>query len=227
MIDACIFDLDGVIVDTARYHYMAWKRLADHLEIPFSEEDNEALKGISRMASLEHLISLGEKTYSDIDKQKFCLTKNTWYVESIEEMSSENILPGVTRFLNELRENNIKIALGSASKNARRVLELIDLTSVFEVIVDGNDVINSKPDPEVFLKGAQMLGCAPSRCVVFEDSAKGIDAAVSGGFMSVGIGPEQHLGHADMTLSSFEEVTVSDIRSRLQSVTQATSTVAS
>ncbi len=214
MIKAFIFDLDGVIVDTAKYHFQAWKRLAQHLEIPFTEEDNEKMKGISRMASLEIILQLGTKEYSERDKQKFCMTKNTWYLEFTKRMNSKDILPGIPEFLSHLKEENIKIALGSASKNARLVLDIIGIKEEFEVIIDGNDVVNSKPDPEVFLKGATGLNVSPSETIVVEDSAKGIDAAIAGGFLSIGIGTEEHLSHASMVLPSLENITISEISNR-------------
>jgi len=215
MIKACIFDLDGVIVDTAKYHFKAWERLARHLEIPFTEEDNEKMKGISRMDSLEIILGLGTKQYSERDKQKFCMTKNTWYLESTQRMDANDILPGIVDFIAHLKENNTKIALGSASKNARLVLDIIGLKDAFEVIIDGNDVMNSKPDPEVFLKGATGLNVLPSEAIVIEDSAKGVDAAIAGGFYSIGIGIDEHLSHASMVLPSLENITISDISNRI------------
>jgi len=215
MIKACIFDLDGVIVDTAKYHFKAWQRLARHLEIPFTEEDNEKMKGISRMDSLEIILGLGTKQYSERDKQKFCMTKNTWYLESTQRMNSKDILPGITEFIAHLKDNNIKVALGSASKNARLVLDIIGIKDEFEIIIDGNDVMNSKPDPEVFLKGATGLNVLPNEAIVIEDSAKGVDAAISGGFYSIGIGSEEHLSHASMVLPSLENITIAEISNRI------------
>lgn len=215
MIEACLFDLDGVIVDTAKYHYEAWKRLADHLEIPFTEEDNEKMKGISRIDSLELILELGQKELSDRDKQKYCATKNTWYLDMVQRMSKEEILPGVEELIRELQSNDIRIGLGSASRNAPKILDLVGLTSSFETIIDGNAVENSKPHPEVFLKGAEALDVAPSRTIVFEDSAKGIDAAKTGGFIAVGLGQEEHLGHADLVLPSLDGVRLSDIKEQL------------
>ena len=215
MIKACIFDLDGVIVDTAKYHFQGWLRLARHLEIPFTEEDNEKMKGISRMASLEKILELGTKTYSDRDKQKFCMTKNTWYLDLIQRMDKKDILPGIVDFLAHLKENNIKIALGSASKNARFVLDKVGIKDDFQIIIDGNDVKNSKPDPEVFLKGAIGLHVEPRETIVIEDSAKGIEAAIAGGFYSIGIGLEEHLSHASIVLPSLEDITISDLSNRI------------
>lgn len=216
MIKACIFDLDGVIVDTAKYHYLAWKRLADKLDIPFNEEENEKMKGISRMASLERLLELGGKKFSEKEKEKFCQTKNLWYLDFVSQMKNDEILPGVRPFIDQLKAAQIKIALGSASKNARHILDLTDLTKSFDAIVDGNDVTKSKPDPEVFLNGAQLLGVNIKDTVVFEDSAKGIDAAIAGGFKTVGIGAEEHLGHADIVIQSFVGLTLENLMLQLE-----------
>ncbi len=216
-ITACIFDLDGVIVDTAKYHYQAWHKLAIQLDIPFNEAENEKMKGISRMDSLEMMLALGDKTYTDIDKQKYCAAKNTWYLDLVTDMDQSEILPGILDFIAHLKEEKIKIALGSASKNARKILNLVGLTDSFDDIVDGNDVVKSKPDPEVFLKGAALLKSKPTETIVFEDSAKGIDAAVAGSFRTVGIGQDIHLGHADIVVENLIGMSISDLSKRLES----------
>lgn len=216
-ITACIFDLDGVIVDTAKYHYQAWLKLAIKLGLPFNEEENEKMKGISRMDSLEMMLKLGDRAYSDIDKQKYCAAKNTWYLDLVSDMDKSEILPGIVEFIDHLKKENIKIALGSASKNARRILTLVELTESFDEIVDGNDVIMSKPDPEVFLKGAKLLGTKPNETIVFEDSAKGIDAAIAGAFRTVGIGVPAHLGHADIVIENLVDTTIFDLSKILDS----------
>lgn len=216
-ITACIFDLDGVIVDTAKYHYQAWHKLAIQLDIPFNEAENEKMKGISRMDSLEMMLALSDKTYSDIDKQKYCAAKNTWYLDLVTDMDQSEILPGIVDFIAHLKEEKIKIALGSASKNARKILNLVGLTDSFDDIVDGNDVVKSKPDPEVFLKGAALLKSKPAETIVFEDSAKGIDAAIAGSFRTVGIGQDVHLGHADMVVKNLVGMTIVDLSKRLES----------
>lgn len=195
-IQGCIFDLDGVIVDTAKYHFMAWKELADNLGITFTEVDNERMKGISRRDSLEILLGLGDVHLSDGDKEKYLVSKNDSYLNFVADMDQSEILPGVRELLHLLKEQKIKVALGSASKNARLILEKVGLTSQFEAIVDGNDVSKAKPDPEVFLIGAELLATQADKTVVWEDSAKGIDAALSGGFKTVGIGSPDYLGHA-------------------------------
>ncbi len=216
-ITACIFDLDGVIVDTAKYHYQAWHQLALKLDLPFNEQENEKMKGISRMDSLEMMLKLGDREYSDIDKQKYCAAKNTWYLDLVSDMDKSEILPGIVEFIDHLKKENIKIALGSASKNARRILALVGLTDSFDEIVDGNDVIKSKPDPEVFVKGAGLLGTKPQHTIVFEDSAKGIDAAIAGSFKTVGIGSPDHLGHADIVVENLVNTSIFDLSKRLES----------
>ena len=214
-ISACIFDLDGVIVDTAKYHFQAWQKLAKQLDIPFNESDNEKMKGISRMDSLEMILALSDKVYSDIEKQKYCAAKNTWYLDLVTDMDKTEILPGIVDFIAHLKEEKIKIALGSASKNARKILNLVGLTDSFDCIVDGNDVIKSKPDPEVFLKGAACLKVKPEATIVYEDSAKGIDAAIAGSFKTVGIGKEVHVGHADIVVQNLVGLSIFDLSNRL------------
>lgn len=207
-IKACLFDLDGVIVDTAKYHYLAWKRLAQELGFYFSEENNERLKGVSRMDSLNILLETGGVTLSDEDKLKAAEKKNNWYCEYIEKMTADEILPGAKEFLECLREKNIKIALGSASKNSMTILNNLGLVDRFDAIVDGNKVKNAKPDPEVFLLGAKELGVEPHECAVFEDARAGIEAAVRAGMYSVGIGDPKILDNADIVISSLKEMTL-------------------
>lgn len=163
-----IFDLDGVICDTAKYHYLAWKRLAQELGFDFTEKDNERLKGVSRMRSLEILLEVGGLEKTEEEKAKLAEKKNTWYVEYILQMDSSELLPGVLDFLEELKENEVKLALGSASKNARTILQRLGITPLFDAIVDGNLVTKAKPDPEVFTLGAELLGIPPENAVVFE-----------------------------------------------------------
>jgi len=208
---ACIFDLDGVIVDTAKYHFMSWQKLASDLEFIFTEKDNEQLKGISRMASLEIVLKTGSILVSEEEKIAMCKLKNDLYIEYISHLSNEDVLPGIGELLKELRNNNIKIALGSASKNARMVLDKLDITQLFDVIVDGNDVSESKPDPEVFLKGAKEMDLNPEQCVVFEDAEKGLLAAKSGQFKCIGIGKDPGLAIADLQIESTENFTLKEL----------------
>lgn len=203
-ISACIFDLDGVVVDTAKYHYIAWKSLANELGFDFTEQDNERLKGVSRMTSLDILLEIGGVELDDKTKKKLADKKNKNYVEYILRMTPDEILPGVKDFFNELKSKGVKIALGSASKNAMTILNQLELSNYFDAIVDGTHVSKAKPDPEVFLKGAELLGVSPSECVVFEDAEAGIEAAINGNMKCVGIGSPDVLGKANMVISGFE-----------------------
>lgn len=206
-IEACLFDLDGVVVDTAKYHFIAWKALAEELGFEFTHEDNERLKGVSRMASLEILLEIGGLQFSEPEKLAMAEKKNTLYVTYIEQMTPEEILPGVPEFLQELKNNAIKIALGSASKNAPMILDRIQLTEMFDAVVDGNSITEAKPNPEVFLKGAERLGVLPENCVVFEDAIAGIEAARNAGMRCVGIGDAETLRLADIVIPGFDGFT--------------------
>ena len=202
-ISACIFDLDGVVVDTAKYHYIAWKSLANELGFDFTEADNERLKGVSRMTSLEILLGIGKVELDETTKLKLAEKKNKNYLEYILKMTPDEILPGVKEFMNELRSKGVKIALGSASKNAMTILNQLELTNYFDAIVDGTHVSNAKPDPEVFLKGAQLLNVDPLDCVVFEDAEAGVEAAINGNMKCVGIGSPEVLGKANIVVPGF------------------------
>lgn len=208
MIEACIFDLDGVIVDTAVYHYQAWKRLANELGFDFTEAQNERLKGISRMRSLELILEWGGIHKSASEQQELATRKNEWYVEMINRMTPREILPGAKEFLEQVRSAGLKTALGSASKNSSAILERTRLLPLFDVIVDGNTVTASKPDPEVFLKGAAGLGIPPAHCVVFEDAIAGIEAAKAGGMKAVGIGDRETLTGADMVVPGLKFMSI-------------------
>ncbi|MBU3180183.1 beta-phosphoglucomutase [Clostridium psychrophilum] len=205
-IKACIFDLDGVVVDTAKYHYLAWKRLANELGFEFTQNDNERLKGVSRMDSLEILLKIGNKDFDEKTKIELAAKKNNWYVSYITNMDESEILPGVKTFIKHLRDNDIKIALGSVSKNAMLILKKINLVPYFDSIIDGTKVTNAKPNPEVFLKAAKELNMNPSSCVVFEDAAAGIEAAIRAGMHSVGIGSKFILYKADKVICGFENI---------------------
>ena len=205
---AFIFDLDGVIVDTAKYHYLAWKDLADELGFEFTLEDNELLKGVSRERSLDILLNIGKVTISEEKRTKILHQKNVTYLEYIAKMSSSEILPGIPELLQYLKSNNIKFSLGSASKNARLILETLDLLKDFDAIVDGNDVSSAKPDPEVFLIAAEKLGTDPKQCIVVEDAQAGVEAANRAGMTSIGIGDKDVLGKANMVLPSTRELTI-------------------
>lgn len=206
MITTYIFDLDGVIVDTAKYHYLAWKKLADELEIDFTLEHNELLKGVSRIRSLEIILELGKKEISTSDFERFLIQKNEDYLTYIDKMDSSEILPDVLEKLKFVKEINGKIVLGSASKNAKPILEKVGLLEYFDAIVDGNDVSKAKPDPEVFLIGAQKVNSNPLECVVFEDAVAGIQAANIAGMLSIGIGDKSTLNEADYVFKDFTEI---------------------
>jgi len=210
-ISACIFDLDGVVVDTAKYHYIAWKSLANELGFDFTEEDNERLKGVSRMTSLDILLEIGGVELDEKTKLELADKKNKNYVEFILKMTPDEILPGVKDFFNELKAEGVKIALGSASKNAMTILNQLELTDYFDAVVDGTHVSNAKPDPEVFLKGAELLGFSPSECIVFEDAEAGVEAAINGNMRCVGIGSPEVLGKANIVVPGFVGFTMAQL----------------
>jgi beta-phosphoglucomutase len=211
MIKGFIFDLDGVIVDTAKYHYLAWKQLAHNLGVNFTEEENENLKGVSRMKSLEYILELGNIDLKHEEKLKLAAAKNEVYVEYISKLKEDEILPGALNLLKSLQSNNIKIALGSASKNSKPILEGIKLLQYFDFISDGNSTDKSKPDPEVFLIAANGINLYPKDCLVIEDSIKGIEAAIAGGFLSLGIGDEKHLGAAMHVIPNLKDTSYESI----------------
>jgi len=203
---AFLFDLDGVIVDTAKYHYLAWRNLANSLGFDFTEEQNEHLKGVSRVKSLEILLELGNVNLSE-DKKKVLLDeKNNEYLEYVNKMTPDEILPGVIRVLDFLDKKGVKYALGSASKNASLILEKVDLLDRFSALVDGNDVSKAKPDPEVFLIGASKLKIAPENCIVVEDAIAGIQAANKAKMLSIGIGSREVLHEANYVFKDMNEI---------------------
>jgi beta-phosphoglucomutase len=197
---AAIFDLDGVIVDTAKYHYLAWKRLAHENGFDFTEVDNERLKGVSRMRSLEILLEVGGLVLDETTKEKMATQKNEWYVDYIQHMDASEILPGAQQYLESLRARGVKTALGSASKNASLILKRLGIANLFDVIIDGNKVSKAKPDPEVFLRAASELNILPTSCVVFEDAEAGIEAALRANMGAVGVGKPSTLKDADMVI---------------------------
>jgi beta-phosphoglucomutase len=207
-IKACIFDLDGVIVDTAVYHYKAWKRLANELGFDLTEEQNEKLKGVSRVRSLELILQWGGVTKTKAEKEMLAARKNEWYVEMINRMTPDELLPGAKEFLIACREAGLKTALGSASKNSGTILDKVGIAGLFDAVIDGNSVSKPKPDPEVFLKGAEELGIAPLNCVVFEDAIAGVEAAKNGGMKAVGVGSPDVLGEADLVISGLNEMSL-------------------
>ena len=205
-IQAAIFDLDGVIVDTAKYHYLAWKRLANLHGFDFTEAQNEALKGVSRRESLEILLDIGCLQVDEAARQRMANQKNEWYVAYIQKMGADEILPGAANYLRFVRAKGIKTALGSASKNARLILERLGIQALFDAVVDGTQVRRSKPDPEVFLRAAVSLGVAPQACMVFEDAQAGIAAARRGGMFTVGVGQPENLKEADIVVRGLDQM---------------------
>ncbi|MEG0187209.1 beta-phosphoglucomutase [Algoriella sp.] len=203
---AFIFDLDGVIVDTAKYHYLAWKKIADTLNIDFTHEHNELLKGVSRVRSLEIILGLGNVEATEEQKNEWLNQKNEDYLAYIDKMDDSEILPGVMRVLNFLKDHNQPIILGSASKNARPILEKVQILNYFDDIVDGNDVSNAKPDPEVFIVGARKANQTNENSIVFEDSVAGIEAANTAKMTSIGIGEASILNEAKFNFNNFEEI---------------------
>ena len=206
-----IFDLDGVLVDTARYHFQAWQRLAGELGIPFTATQNEELKGVSRKDSLDKILEWGQKSLPQEEKERLMQQKNEWYLELISELTPEDALPGALDFLQQARQLNLKLALGSASRNARRILEGLQITASFETIVDGNLVTESKPNPAVFLAGAKGISLQPEECVVFEDSIAGVEAARQGQFKSVGIGKKNILKKAHWVISGLDKTSPTEV----------------
>ena len=211
-ISGCLFDLDGVIVDTANHHYVAWKSLADELAIPFSAEENESLKGLSRLDSLECILRLGNLEVSSNKKIELMEKKNQLYLQIIDAIGPDDILPGVKELMLELKNKGIGICLGSSSKNAISILKRIGIFDLFDGIVDGRNLTLSKPDPEVFIKGSKILGLTPSECIVFEDAESGIEAALSGGFFALGIGAECSLKRAHANVQDLSDVTLEKLQ---------------
>ncbi len=215
-ISGFLFDLDGVIVDTAVFHYQAWRRMANQLGFDISHEFNETLKGVSRMDSINLILAHGGVTLTEDRKIELATQKNEWYLELVSHMTPDDILPGVTGFFHQMKQANradgpIRCALGSVSKNARLILERIGMLDDFDAIIDGNKITHGKPDPEVFLKGAAELGLQPAQCVVFEDAVAGIESARRGGIFAVGIGSPDVLTQADLVIPSFEHFTVTEL----------------
>ncbi|MBD1394413.1 beta-phosphoglucomutase [Mucilaginibacter glaciei] len=208
-IQACIFDLDGVIVDTAVYHYKAWKRLANGMGFDFTEQQNEQLKGVSRMASLDLILGWGNITNkTDDEKEQLATQKNEWYTDMINTMTPAEILPGAREFVLSCRDAGLKTAIGSASKNTPTILTRLELLPLFDAVIDGNSVSKPKPDPEVFTKGAEALQVAAANCVVFEDAIAGIEAAIAGGMKAVGIGSPDTLKQANLVVSGLDKMTL-------------------
>ncbi|MDQ6477325.1 beta-phosphoglucomutase [Dyadobacter sp. LHD-138] len=214
-VQACLFDLDGVIVDTAKYHYLAWRQLANQLGFDLTLEQNELLKGISRMESLDIILEIGGVKLDEAEKTKLATEKNLRYLELCKQITPDDALPGVRRFLDELRADSIKVGLGSASKNAKTILTNLDMLTYFDTIVDGNRVTKGKPDPQVFLMGAEDLSVAPEYCLVFEDAVAGVQSGNAAGMCTIGIGEQSVLNEADIVIKGFDGVSVDDLFGKL------------
>ena len=211
MINACIFDLDGVIVDTAHYHFLAWKRLAKELGYELTVSDNERLKGVSRMQSLEIVLELGGVTVSEHQKELMANKKNTWFNDYIERMVPEEIFPGVKQMLQELKAKGIKVALASSSKNAKTVIHTLRIQNDFDAIVDGTMITHSKPHPEIFLLAAHKLNVKPEECLVFEDAEAGVEAALAAGMKCVGVGDARTLEAAHEVVKKTADFKISEL----------------
>ncbi|MDN6309376.1 MAG: beta-phosphoglucomutase [Flavobacteriaceae bacterium] len=216
---AVIFDLDGVIVDTAKFHFLAWQNLAEKLGITFTAEDNEHLKGVSRVRSLEKILKWGHKEVSQEEFEELMHDKNEEYLTYVNQMTTKDILPRVKETLDYLKKENHPIALGSASKNAKRILKHVGLMHYFDAIVDGNEVTQAKPNPEVFLKAAKLLNVNPQNAIVFEDSLSGIEAANTGQMLSIGIGNARVLAAADYVFKNFRELDLETLKNILNKQT--------
>lgn len=210
-IEAVIFDLDGVIVSTDEYHYQAWKRLADEEGITFDRQINQRLRGVSRMESLEILIEQSPRAYTQEQKKQMAERKNNYYRELLQNLTADAILPGVMGILADLRQKGIKRAIGSSSKNCRTILERIGLVKHFNVIIDGNDISKSKPDPQVFLLAAERLGISPTHCLVVEDAESGVEAALAAGMPVLGLGYASKDQRATRTAADFSAIPLNEI----------------
>jgi beta-phosphoglucomutase len=213
MIQAFIFDLDGVITDTAEYHYRGWKRLAEEEGFPFSREDNEHLRGVPRRQSL--MLILKDRAYPEEQILEMMERKNNYYLSFINEITPRDLLPGARELLEEIRAAGLKNALGSASKNAGEVIERLGIRDLFDAVSDGFSVERQKPAPDLFLHAAAQLGLSPAECVVVEDAAAGIEAALAGGFRSVGLGPGERVGKAEVVFANLDGIRLKDIQQAL------------
>lgn len=214
-IKALLFDLDGVLVDTAKFHFLAWRKMANALGFDFDESQNEALKGLSRRESMEIILRWGSKSLSEPEIQQYMQQKNEWYLAYVNDMTPEDVLPGADAFLMECKAEGYQLALGSASKNARKILDKVGLTPIFKAIIDGNIATKSKPNPQVFLKGAEALSTDPLNCLVFEDAIAGIQAAHNGNMRAVGIGQPDILSEAELVFPGLNGLHISEVIAQL------------
>jgi beta-phosphoglucomutase len=207
-IKAFIFDLDGVITDTAEFHYLAWRKLADSLGICFDRSFNEQLKGISRMESLEMILNYGNKPnlYSESEKVELAEKKNRFYLELIKDITSENTLPGIKTLLEKLKKEEIKVGLASASKNAKTIINRLELSHYFDCIVDSAKIEKGKPNPEIFLEATRQLKLLPQECIGVEDAAAGVQAIKAANMTAIGVGNDEILKQADLVVETTEEL---------------------
>ncbi len=215
-IKACIFDMDGVLVSTEIYHFKAWKRLAETLGFSIDEKFNENLKGVSRTVCLDLILQHGGLEKTQAEKDVLATQKNIWFLEYVKnEITPANVYPGVIDFLTDLKAHGYRTAIGSASKNAPLLIEKLGIKQYFDAIVDGNMITKAKPNPEVFLKGAELIGVAPQHCVVFEDAKSGVEAAKNGGMYCIGVGSPQNLSQADFCISNFTQMNIARLMQEL------------
>jgi len=218
MIKGFLFDLDGVIVETAIFHYQAWRKMANDLGFDISEEFNEGLKGINRMDSLNLILEHGNIVLSESEKNDLAAKKNEHYLTLVSKMTANDILPGVKEFFTQIKKTELKIALGSVSKNAQMILERVGLINEFDAIIDGTKITKGKPDPEVFLKGAIELGLSPEECLVFEDAVAGVEAGKNAGMTVIGIGNAEVLTNSDIVLSGFEKIDLTELLTKITKI---------
>lgn len=211
-IEAVIFDMDGVICDSAKYHYQGWKKLAQHLGFDLTEDQNEALKGLSRYESMLALIELGNLELTEQQISDYMEMKNQWYLDLIQNMNETDLLPGAISFIETCRKQKLKVALGSSSKNAQAILNYLNINYLFDAVVDGTQIRNSKPHPEVFLLGAKKLGVQPQNTIVFEDATSGVEAALNGNFKCVGIGDKNVLTSAHIVYKNLAEIKLNELQ---------------
>jgi beta-phosphoglucomutase len=208
---AVIFDLDGVLTDTAEYHYLGWQRLADEEGVPFDREKNEALRGVSRNESL--LLLLDGREVTDEAFAEMAERKNGYYLEYLQDMSPADLLPGAVDLVEDAKARGLKVAIGSSSKNAGFVLDALGITDRFDAVADGHSVERAKPEPDLFLKAAELLDVPSESCVVVEDAESGVDAALAAGMIAVGVGPEERVGHATHHFATVEDIDLDQVLS--------------
>ncbi|PLR86841.1 beta-phosphoglucomutase [Bacillus canaveralius] len=215
-LEAVIFDLDGVITDTAEYHYLAWKALADQLGIPFSRQFNEELKGISRMDSLEKILTHGGKQarFSSEEKDQLAAKKNEHYLNLINRITPADLLPGIWKFVADINAAGVKLGIASASKNAMTVLEALGIREQFDIIVDARTICHGKPDPEIFITAAKLLEAEPSACIGIEDATAGVEAIKAAGMFAIAIGPKEQFEKADLVYNDTSELSFTEVAKR-------------